>query len=267
MGAPRPATTALGAGAFLPGAILAELEYHPGVCPPSAQPPEGLDELMRLVRLELRDEPEQASAIVNRWFDEHIDRYPDMVLAAELGTHQDHFDIYRLLTTERRVELVRRAVARCLAEQRSGLEAGAFMIGRFLSTPHPVAFWNELDDGSAAFGLNEWVLYLRYLSVLDQVGERRLQLARQVLRDGPLPEIRLTPGDAKVFVPLKLSARAIDRLAELSGPAADPMTAELLGLLRQPYRFFYDFAAPWSVGELRRTCEQAGRPVPGPDDR
>ena len=114
--------------------------------------------------------------------------------------------------------------------------------------------------------LNEWILFMGYLKVLDDVGERRINRARQAILEERLADILLTVGDAKVFMPLKLSARDLAQVAALTATASDPKTRKLLDMLRMPYRFFYDFDAPWSIGELRSLCEGASVPVPEPDD-
>lgn len=231
-----------------------------------AGPAEGFTELIALVRGALREQPAQAAALVNAWFDEDPARHAAAVLAAELGTHREQQAVYELLTLERRAALQRRLVARCRAEGRRGMTAGCFTLGRFACTPEPVAFWNRLDDGDAAYLLEEWVLHARYLRVLDEVGERRIRRARERIDARGLAEIRVTRGDAVAFVSLKLSERDLARVAALCGAGADPQTLRLLELLRGPYGELFDFDAPWSMDRLRRICAAAGLPLPGPDE-
>ena len=227
---------------------------------------EHLDQLIGLIRGALRDRPDEASTLVNQWFDEDPRRYVDAVLRAELGTHHDQQAAYQHLSWQRRVELHRRAAAVCRAEGRRGLEAGAFTIGRFICTSHPVAFWNALEDHEVAWLLDEWVLHARYLRVLDEVGERRIQRARQRIAERGLAEVQLTQGDAALFVPLKLSQRDLARVDQLAGEQSDPQTRRLLEILRRPYRSFFDFDAPWSVGRLQRICDEGAIPLPDPDE-
>ncbi|MBW2523258.1 MAG: hypothetical protein JRI23_03745 [Deltaproteobacteria bacterium] len=245
----------------------AYLEYQQLIHGLQAEQIESLDELIKVIRTDLRDDPEHAAEIVNRFFDRYTDYYVEAVLDAQLGTHLEQFDVYRKLTTERQVELHERAVARCLSCGLTGLTAGSFMIGRFISTAHPIAFWERLDEREVAFMLNEWILFMHYLKVLDDVGERRINKAREVILEKRTGAIRLTAGDAKVFMTLKLSHRDLDRVVALLPEESAAETGELLAMLREPYGYFYDYETRWSVGELKRLCEQAGIPQPAADER
>ena len=53
-------------------------------------------------------------------------------------------------------------------------------------------------------------------------------------------------------------------LSTAFGPSA--YTQRLLDILRRPFGELYDFDAPWSVSRLRRICDEAGMPMPGPDE-
>jgi hypothetical protein len=195
--------------------------------------------LVELVRFEGGREPARVAQRVNRWFDERGADWVRAVLDAELGSHQPHHEAYRMLTVERRAALVAAAADRCRAEDRRGLQAGAFMLGRFISAPQPVAFWNGLDELQVAFVLDEWVRYLAYLALLDEVGARKLRLARQRIE--------------------------LDRVAVALGPGAEAETVKAVALLSEPYGTFFDYGAPWSLAQLRQICEEAGLPLPAAD--
>jgi hypothetical protein len=228
---------------------------------------ERLEQLAERTRGAPTDDADTA-ALVNGWFDEHADRYVAELLDCPLGTHREQATLFERLDAERRVELLRRAIARCRSEQLSGLSAGGFMLGRFVCVGHPVDFWNQLDEHEVAFVLGEWVLHNRYLQLLGDVGERRLERAKQVILAGGLPEAWLTVGEIKVFVPLKLSRHDLARVADAAEDVRDDAEQihRLLELLRQPYGALYDFGAPWSIGPLRALCEQAGIALPNADD-
>jgi hypothetical protein len=40
----------------------------------------------------------------------------------------------------------------------------------------------------------------------------------------------------------------------------------VLELLQQPYHFFYNFRAEWSLGELKKICVAENLAVPAADD-
>jgi len=232
-----------------------------------AEPPADHAALMQLVRTDLREQPAQASRLATEWFDQHPGQWAEAIVAAELGSHQPHFEAYRLLDAARRAELVGRVVERCRREGRRGLRAGAFMLGRLVSSVHPVAFWNALAAAQVAFALDEWVRYLEYLAVLDEVGARRLRLARQRIEMQGLGPLRLRPAEALVFTPLKLSERSLERVEAALDEHAEPETRALLALLRKPYGALYDYALPWSLAQLEQLCRDAGLPLPPAEAR
>ena len=142
------------------------------------------------------------------------------------------------------------------------------MLGRFLNLRYPVAFWRALTPAEIGLLVNEWVLFEKYMQVLHNVGERKVLLARkQILMNG-LEEIALHAAQLQwSLITLKLSGmplqEAIDSLPEWS----DPQSVNVLELLQQPYRVFYDFKACWSIRQLEKICEEENIPLPRPDDR
>jgi hypothetical protein len=153
-----------------------------------------------------------------------------------------------------------------LRERISGYEAGAFMLGRFLSSRHPVAFWRSFSPAETGLLVNEWVLFEKYMQVLHNVGEKKVfQTRKKILQDG-LGDLSLHPGSVKSLIPLKLSGTPLGEARKSLPEWSDPQTARVLELIEQPYRVFYNFDAGWSVGELDKICREEGLPLPKPDD-
>jgi hypothetical protein len=167
---------------------------------------------------------------------------------------------------DRQVRFYRLACDRCLREGRSGYTAGAFMLGRFVNTSQPVALWRALTPERIAVLVNEWILFLKYLDVLQHVGERRLNRARKQILQNGLRTLALHARGVKTLMSLKLSGRDLSLVLAALPPWSDPQSAELLRLLGQPYHMFYDYDAPWSFDELKRLCARADLPVPAPGE-
>lgn len=227
-----------------------------------------LGELIRLVNFEMRGEPEEARQLVNGWFDNHQSAYMEEVLKSDLGDHLGQSNVFEMLTLERKIKFFRQALAKCFRDHISGYEAGAFMLGRFLSMRYPVAFWKRLSVREIGLLVNEWILFEKYIQVLHNVGERKILLARkQILKDG-LEQLSLQAGNLQwSLITLKLSGVSLGEVKEALPEWSDPQTVNVLELLQQPYRVFYDFKACWSIRQLEKICEEENLPLPRPDDR
>ena len=222
-----------------------------------------LDELTRLVNVELREQPEEAVQLVNGWFSDHEPSYVEQVLKCDIGDHLVQNRVFDMLTPERKVRFFKLTVEKLLRERVSGYEAGAFMIGRFLSARYPVAFWKAFTPSEIAMLVNEWVLFEKYMQVLHTMGERKLLQARKkILKDG-LDELKLHPGNVRALITLKLSAAPLAEARTALPEWGDPQARRVLELLEQPYKAFYDFRARWSLRELEKICEEEKIPVPG----
>lgn len=225
-----------------------------------------LNDVIRLVNLELRGESEEARQLVNGWFDDHDILYMEEVLKSDMGDHLSQSTVFDMLTLDRKIKFFKRALAKCSRERISGYEAGAFMLGRFLSPRHPIAFWKSFSPSETGLLVNEWVLFEKYMQLLHNVGERRVLRARKkILKEG-LDELFLHPGNVKCLIPLKLSGKRLDEARDSLPEWSDPQSVKVLELLQQPYHVFYDFEAKWSVGELEKICREENLPLPGPDD-
>ena len=226
-----------------------------------------LSEVTRLVNFELRGESEEARQLVNGWFDDRETLYVEEVFKSDIGDHLGQSNVFEMLTLDRKIRFFKRALATCLRERISGYEAGAFMLGRFLSLRYPVAFWKCFSPSEIGLLVNEWVLFEKYMQVLHNVGERKVLLARkQILKKG-LDQLSLHPGNVQSLIPVKLSGARLQEAKESLPEWSDPQSAKVLELLQQPYRIFYDFKAVWSVRQLEKICQEENLPLPGPDDR
>jgi hypothetical protein len=225
-----------------------------------------LNEVTRLVNFELRGECEQARQLVNGWFDDHETRYMEEVLKSDIGDHLGQANVFDMLTLDRKIKFFKRAVAKCSQDHISGYGAGAFMMGRFLSLPYPVAFWKCFSPAEIAFLVNEWVLFEKYMQLLHNVGERKvLQARKKILQEG-LDQLYLHPGYLHCLITLKLSGARLQEVRDSLPEWSDAQSAKVLELLQQPYRIFYDFNAEWSLRELKKICAAENLPLPGPDD-
>jgi hypothetical protein len=225
-----------------------------------------LNEITRLVNFELRGESDEARQLVNGWFDDRETIYVDEVLKSDIGDHLTQSNVFEMLTLDRKIRFFRRALAKCAQERMSGYEAGAFMLGRFLSVRYPAAFWRCFSPPEIGLLVNEWVLFEKYMQLLHSVGERRvLQARKKILKEG-LNELYLHPGYVQALITLKLSCAPLEEAVQSLAEWADLQTGRVLELLKQPYREFYNFHAEWSLRELKKICEAEGLPLPGPED-
>src|SRR5581483_5061912 len=224
-----------------------------------------LSEVTRLVNFDLRADSEEARQLVNAWFDDRETLYMEEVLKSDIGDHLGQSNVFDRLTLDRKIRLFKAALAKCCREHISGYQAGAFMLGRFLSTRYPVAFWKCFRPSEIALLVNEWVLFEKYMQLLHNVGERKVLLARkQILKDG-LGQISLHPGNVHSLITLKLSGACLEEARQSLPEWSDPQCVKLLELLQQPYGAFYDFKAPWSVRQLENICREENLPVPQPE--
>lgn len=225
-----------------------------------------LGEITRLVNFELRRESDEARRLVNGWFDERETLYMEEVLKSDIGDHLGQSNVFEMLTLSRKIRFFKLALAKCLREQLSGYEAGAFMLGRFLCIRYPVSFWKAFTHAEIGLLVNEWVLFEKYMQVLQNVGERKVLMARKQILKGGLDELSLRPGNVQSLISLKLSGVPLEEVRGSLPGWTDPQSAKVLELLQQPYRAFYDFNAVWSVRQLEKICQEENLPVPGPED-
>ena len=225
-----------------------------------------LNEVIRLVNFEMRGESEEATRLVNTWFDDREHLYIAEVLKSDIGDHLGQARVFELLTLDRKIRFFKGALAKCTREHISGYEAGAFMLGRFLSSRYPVAFWKSFTPSEIGLLVNEWVLFEKYMQLLHNVGERKVILARKQILKGGLDQLSLQPGNLQCFIPLKLSGTRLDEARNSLPEGSDPQAVRVLELLQQPYSAFYDFSAVWSVNQLEKICREENLSLPQPAD-
>lgn len=213
-----------------------------------------LSDLVKLIRNDLQKYPKKAEKFVNKWFDDHTEYYIHQILKSELGSHLDQHRIYSLLSTDRRVRFFRSIIELCKGEKLKGFKAGAFMLGRFMSLPHSLAFWKELNAGEILFLLNEYVLFEKYLQVLNDNDERHINRVRNEILSYGLGSISISKADAEIFISLKLHMKDWEPVNDLYDSSFDKETGALLDLLQLPYGQIYDYNAPWSVDKLKEVC-------------
>lgn len=210
-----------------------------------------IDQLARLIRLELQDKPDVAMGIVNNWYQDNSDQYVRQVLESKMGSHQDQSRVFNLLSGNRKVHFFRKVHATCSEKGLSGLSAGSFMLGRFVAKPMPTAVWERLGADVVAFLLNEYVLYEKYLHVLEEVGEMRLARAHSRIETSGIDSMSISNFDIYNFVPL-LDARpdwaavaaALERIDHQDN------THTLVERLSLPMEQLFDMGKPWVRAEV-----------------
>ena len=161
-----------------------------------------IDSLARLINYDLNKSPEKARRIANEWYNLHPDLYEKQVLESRMGSHKEQSMVFELLDNDKKVNFFKNAISKCKVQNLSGLQAGAFMLGRFLAKPLPKVFWTSFDSREIAFMLNEYVLYEKYLSVLQEVGETKLTKAHSKIISEGLKELELRNISIDLFIPL-----------------------------------------------------------------
>lgn len=215
---------------------------------------DNVDKLARLIRLELQDKPDAAKGLVNNWYKDHVNLYVEQVLQSTMGSHQDQSRVFNLLSNKNKVLFLRRAAEVCLAERRSGLKAGSFMLGRFTAKPLPRAVWDELETQQVAFLLNEYVLYEKYLLVLEEVGEMKLARAHSQIETEGIEGTTVSNFDLYTFVPLLYSKHAGLKgvLEALEIIDHQENTHLLIDKLSRPVGEIFDMEKPWVKEEVER---------------
>jgi len=210
-----------------------------------------VNKLARLIRCDLHDKPETARGIVNNWYDDNAELYVRQVLESKMGDHLDQSRVFNLLSYDRMVDFLRRASDVCLKEGLSGLRAGSFMLGRFIARPFPVKFWNMLSDRLVAFLLNEYVLYEKYLHVLEEVGEIKLARAHSRIETEGIDNMVVSNFNLYNFVTLIDSTHNWEQIAnELEHIEHQDNTHLLVEKLSQPIDKVFDTTKTWVMSQI-----------------
>ncbi len=225
-----------------------------------------VNDLIRLIQNELKEEPEKAKLFVNNWYESKSDLYVQQILSSELGTHKDQHTLYNMLSLDKKVHFFKQAISQCIDKQLKGYTAGSFMLGRFICIKHPIAFWEQFKAKEISFLLSESIFFEKYLHLLNVVGERKINRARKKILNEGLQEIQLQVQNAKIFVTLKLSNPDWKSIQEIISNGYDAGVIQLVENLMQPFGELYNYNTPWSIGELEDICKESGRELPDPED-
>ncbi|HEX6879301.1 MAG TPA: hypothetical protein VF135_02970, partial [Terriglobales bacterium] len=166
----------------------------------------------------------------------------------------------------RKIRFFKHALAKCSRERISGYEAGAFMLGRFLSSRYPVQFWKSFTPAEVALMINEWVLFEKYIQLLHDMGERKLLQARKKILQEGLDPLRLHAASVKSLITIKLAGISLTETQQAIQDWNDPQSNRVVELLQQPYGMFFDFGQRWSVAELEKICREDNIPLPQPNE-
>jgi len=237
-------------------ALMANLRYNEKI---------NLTEIIRLVVMEFRGETEEAGTLVNDWFDRNKDIYVEEIFKCVMGDHLNQHTVFSLLTLDRKIQFFKKALQKCNNEKRTGYTAGAFMLGRFICLTQPITFWESFTPMENAILINEWILFEKYIDVLNEVGERELRrVKRKIMRDA-LGSLLITHNRIKIFITLKLSKISLADVKQNIPKWCDDQTAEVVTRLSRPYSKFYNFENTWSMTELKKICRDENVPVPEED--
>ncbi|MCR4660080.1 MAG: hypothetical protein K5650_07270 [Bacteroidales bacterium] len=216
-----------------------------------------ITDLARRIRISLKDQPETAVRVANNWYSLHADLYVDQLLQSRMGDHNDQSRLFNLLSTTHKTDFFRRAQAVCTQRNISGLTAGAFMLGRFVSRPLPLKLWNTVSDAVVAFMLNEYVLYEKYLYVLQEVGEIRLARAHSRIQTENFAQMQIDNFNLNTFIPLLYSQHHWPSVAaELDKIEHQENTHLLVEKLSQPVEKIFDLSKPYKRIEVEQTLEK-----------
>ncbi len=211
-----------------------------------------LDKLARLIRCELQDRPDTASGIVNNWYKDHSDQYVRQVLESRMGSHLDQSRVFSLLTPDHKVHFFCAVSQVCLERGLSGLKAGSFMLGRFVSKPIPTSVWNRLSDRVVAFLVNEYVLYEKYTRVLEEVGEIRLARAHSRIESEGMDSMVVESFDMLNLVPLICSTHDwLNVSRELESMEHQDNTHLLVDKLSRPIGEIFDLSNPYTAKQVK----------------
>lgn len=219
-----------------------------------------INDLARRIRITLKDRPDTAGRVVNNWYSGHADLYVDQLLQSRMGDHNDQSRLFNLFTTSNKTDFFRRAQSVCVERDISGISAGSFMIGRFVSQPLPIALWNAVSDTVVAFLLNEYVLYEKYLNVLQEVGEIRLARAHNRIQTESFAEMQIENFNLKTFIPLLHSTHDWGCVAEaLDNINHQENTHLLVQKLSKPLDQIFDLSKPYKRIEIEQMLEKYRR--------
>ncbi len=238
---------------------VAYLQYQRIVGSQQAMHITDINKLARLIRCDLQDKPKKASDIVNTWYTSRPEDYVCGVLQSRMGDHNDQSRLFNLLSTNNKIDFFRRVHPICRERSISGLTAGSFMLGRFVARPLPVRMWSELCDDTVAFLLNEYVLYEKYIQVLQEVGEIKLARAHSRIETEGIDNMVLRNFDLADFIPLLYAGRDWNRISNaLENMDHQDNTHLLIESLSRPIEDIFASHGRWRDGYIQSVLKSAG---------
>ncbi len=219
-----------------------------------------INKLARLIRCDLQDKSDIAHKIVNEWYSNNSDLYVKQVLESRMGDHLDQSRLFNLLSDNHKVNFLKKASEKCISASLNGLKAGSFMLGRFVAAPLSTLVWNRLDHRTVAFLLNEYVLYEKYLHVLEEVGEIKLTRAHSRIQTEGIDQMTIDNFDLYNFIPLLDSSHDWGLIAqELEQIDHQDNTHLLVQRLNQPLDRIFDLSKPWVRSEIESKRGSKGK--------
>ncbi len=216
-----------------------------------------INKLARIIRIDMRDDADKSTGIVNSWYENNPDRYLKQVLKSRMGDHQDQSRVFNLLNKKHKADFFCRATQWCRAEGLSGLNAGSFMLGRFVAKPLPASLWQMLDDKIVAFLLNEYVLYEKYQMVLQEVGEMKVARAHARIESTGMESMLLEHFDLFTFAPLLHISRDWAAISKaLDGMEHQDNTHTLIKKLSQPIEKIFDMSKTWNRVRIEKLLQE-----------
>ena len=206
----------------------------------------------------MRENPEKAKEVVNSWYDDNANRYIEQVLESKMGSHQDQSRVFDLLDMEKKIDFFKQVINNCIKQNLSGLRAGSFMLGRFVAKPLPCRFWKDFTPTEIAYMLNEYILYEKYLQVLEEVGETKLTRAHSKIVSEGMHNFTVNTFNLYNFATLmhigadwdaiKTECRKFDSVQE--------NTLLLMQKLSAPVEEVFDLSEPWNRERYERIINE-----------
>lgn len=214
----------------------------------------------------LKQKEAGAADFIDSCFDANSGTIVRRLLDTTLGTHFLNQEAFKYLSEDRKTCLLKAVLKDCEDKNVTGYQAGAFIIGCLIPKNASVFFWKQFTPAEKARLLNEWVLYQKYINILNDIGEKKISRARSYILSHGLGALWVHQGLVYGFMTLKLSGTRWDKVREAILPSFDPQTWEVVELLSQPFSTFFDYETPWSLARLKKLCDASGVSLPDQND-
>ena len=216
-----------------------------------------INALARIISYDLNQDQEKAKVIVNTWYNINSGLYQTQVLESKMGSHNEQSRVFNLLDIDKKIDFFKNIIVKCMKEKLSGLEAGSFMLGRFLAKPLPKSFWEAFLPNELAFMLNEYVLYEKYLSVLQEVGETKLtRTSSKIISEG-MHQLEVNNFDYYTFVTLMSTGVRWNEVKEFVNNLNNKQESTLLliNTISKPMSEIFKMEQTWVKEKISRILE------------